>query len=89
MGLEKVKELSKQQINDDYLSAKKILEGQEKVESILDLLKDSGKMGVVTAAVTSGLHVMNSNAIRKYRAEHPNSKLTDREIIKLLQDDKK
>lgn len=89
VGLEKVKELSKQQINDDYLSAKKILEGQEKVESILDLLKDSGKMGVATAAVTSGLHVMNSNAIRKYRAEHPNSKLTDREIIKLLQDDKK
>ena len=89
VGLEKVTELSKDQITSDYLSAKKILAGQEKVENILSILKDTGKMGVGVGALSSGIHAMNSKAIREYRKEHPNSKLTDKEIIKLLQDDRK
>ena len=89
VGLEKVTELSKDQITSDYLSAKKILAGQEKVENILSILKDTGKMGVGIGALSSGIHAMNSKAIREYRKEHPNSKLTDKEIIKSLQDDRK
>ena len=89
VGLEKVTELSKDQITSDYLSAKKILAGQEKVENMLSILKDTGKMGVGVGALSSGIHAMNSKAIREYRKEHPNSKLTDKEIIKLLQDDRK
>lgn len=89
VGLEKVTELSKDQITSDYLSAKKILAGQEKVENILSILKDTGKMGVGVGALSSGIHTMNSKAIREYRKEHPNSKLTDKEIIKSLQDDRK
>lgn len=89
VGLEKVTELSKEQINSDYLSAKKILAGQEKVESILDMLKDAGKMGVGVGALSSGLYTMNSKAIRAYRQEHPNSKLTDKEIMELIQGGKK
>lgn len=89
VGLEKVTELSKDQITSDYLSAKKILAGQEKVENILSILKDTGKMGVGVGALSSGIYAMNSKAIREYRKEHPNSKLTDKEIIKLIQDDRK
>lgn len=89
VGLEKVTELSKDQITSDYLSAKKILAGQEKVENILSILKDTGKMGAGVGALSSGIYTMNSKAIREYRKEHPNTKLTDKEIIKLLQDDKK
>lgn len=84
VGLEKVKELSKDQITNDYLSAKKILEGQKKVKSILDVMKDAGKMGVGVTALSSSIYTMNSKAIRKYRQEHPNSKLTDKEIMGLL-----
>ena len=89
VGLEKVTELSKEQINSDYLSAKKILAGQKKVESIFNTLKDAGKMGAGVGALSSGIYAMNSKAIREYRKEHPNSKLTDREIMKVLRNDKK
>ena len=82
VALEKVSELSKQQINSDYLKSKRILAGQKAVKAFLAV---TGGATLTAGSAATAVYGANTAAILKYRSEHPNTKLSDKEIIKMLQ----
>ena len=48
------------------------------------LVKEGAKTGAAIGAMAVANNKINQVAVNKYRKEHPNSKLTDKEIIKML-----
>ena len=78
MEVSAVKKLSDQEINDKYVKGMAMLSAPE--------LAKAGALYVAAPMMAS----MTVNHIRaeKYRDEHPNTELTDKEIIKMLNEQK-
>lgn len=85
LSVSKIKELTAEQISKEYIDALNMIKGQEKTEELIKniAIKTSSPLaGAVASGV--GISAINTVAIKRYRRQHPNSKLTDKEIIKML-----
>ena len=62
-----------------------MIKGQEKTEELIKniAIKTSSPLAGAVAS-GEGISAINTVAIKRYRRQHPNSKLTDKEIIKML-----
>ena len=78
MEVSAVKKLSDQEINDKYVKGMAML-------SAPDLAK-AGALYVAAPMMAS--KTVNHIRAEKYRDEHPNTELTDKEIIKMLNEQK-
>lgn len=83
--VDSIEQLTKQMVEADVVKAKNIIKGQIKTEKILSDLKEYSKIagGTTVLTVTSG-NIANMKAIEKYRRDHPNSRLSDKEILAVL-----
>lgn len=78
VAVKMVESMSKDVVNEDYLKAKNLLVGETIAKAILT---DVGMYGIGATGVVATVSATQTRAIEKYRKEHPNSKLTDKEIL--------
>ena len=84
LAIAKVETLSKQEINDARDKAYAIKKGQRITSEILNKVGQYKIVAGVAAGAIAGIPATQVAAIKKYRIEHPNSELTDKEILALL-----
>lgn len=89
LAIEKVKDLTLTEISSDYKNSQAILKNQIKTEKLIKELqansKTYGGMAAMVGGASASLGVANTVMINKYRREHPNTRLSDKEILKMLQ----
>ena len=92
LAIDKVKDLTLTEISKDFAESKKILANQVKTEKLIKELQSNAKVYGGMAAMLGGSAVSvgaaNTVMINKYRREHPNTRLSDKEILKMLQAEK-
>ena len=92
LAIDKVKDLTLTEISKDFAESKKILANQAKTEKLIEDLQLNAKVYGGMAAMLGGSAVSvgaaNTVMINKYRREHPNTRLSDKEILKMLQAEK-
>ena len=81
--LDSIEQLTEKMIRDNMKKASNIAEGQVKTEQILSNVKELTKYAGGVAAGANILTVANLKVVEQYRKEHPNSKLTDKEILEM------
>lgn len=85
----RLSDLTLTEISSDYKNSQAILKNQMKTEKLIKELqansKTFGGMAAMVGGTSASLGVANTVMINKYRREHPNTRLSDKEILKMLQ----
>ena len=92
LTIDKVKDLSASEISENYKKSFDILEKQKETEQLIKKVQENAKMYGGMAAILGGsaasVGAANTAMINKYRRAHPNTRLSDKEILKMLQAEK-
>ena len=83
LKLKSVEQITNDAIKENHIKAENILKGQEKVEKMLSDAKTYSKIAGAAAAGINVATVAQMKYVEQYRKEHPNSKLTDKEILEM------
>ena len=92
LAIDKVKDLTVTEISRDYKNSKEILKRQMETERLIKELQSNAKayggMAAILGGSAASVGAANTAMINKYRRAHPNTRLSDKEILKMLQAEK-